>query len=207
MIKPWIFEFFATPPALVERFDPAASQRFLAAYLDLWASAEPLGFEGIFFSEHHFGASYSPSPNLLIAAIAPRTKTMRLGVMGMVAAVSLAVAAGRGDRHARSSHRRAARDRYRRGIPQEMARVGMSVEEARAGNDEAVDIIDKALARAGDLPPRQVLEFRQSAADTAARAAAASAEMGDGGERGVGAQGGTARREDLHRLSSEAKDQ
>src|SRR5262249_56095689 len=56
----------------------------LARYLDLWVRDEALGFEGIFFSEHHFGRSYSPSPNLLIAALAARTRTLRLGVMGIV---------------------------------------------------------------------------------------------------------------------------
>ena len=55
-----------------------------ARYLDLWARDESLGFEGIFFSEHHFGRSYSASPNLLIAALAPRTTKLRLGVMGVV---------------------------------------------------------------------------------------------------------------------------
>jgi hypothetical protein len=60
MIKSWIFEFFATPAELAEGFDPAESQSYFNAYLDLWASAEPADFDGIFFSEHHFGASYSP---------------------------------------------------------------------------------------------------------------------------------------------------
>jgi len=55
-----------------------------ARYLDLWVRDEALGFEGIFFSEHHFGRSYSASPNLLIAALASRTKKLRLGVMGVV---------------------------------------------------------------------------------------------------------------------------
>jgi alkanesulfonate monooxygenase SsuD/methylene tetrahydromethanopterin reductase-like flavin-dependent oxidoreductase (luciferase family) len=50
-----------------------------ARYLDLWVRDETLGFEGIFFSEHHFGRSYSASPNLLIAALAARTKKLRLG--------------------------------------------------------------------------------------------------------------------------------
>ena len=84
MIKSWIFEFFATPPQLIEHFDPALSLRHFDGYLDAWTSAEAAGFEGIFFSEHHFGTSYSPSPNLLIAAVAARTKSLRLGVMGMV---------------------------------------------------------------------------------------------------------------------------
>lgn len=86
MIKPWIFEFFApwhgpTPSA----FDAERCSREYAWYLDLWTNAEALGFEGIFFSEHHFfPGRYSPSPNLLIAATAARTRTLRLGVMGQV---------------------------------------------------------------------------------------------------------------------------
>ena len=85
MIKPWIFEFFGAPAEFHERFDASRSLRYFDAYLDLWASAEPAGFEGIFFSEHHFGAAYSPAPNLLIASVASRTKTLRLGTLGMVA--------------------------------------------------------------------------------------------------------------------------
>jgi alkanesulfonate monooxygenase SsuD/methylene tetrahydromethanopterin reductase-like flavin-dependent oxidoreductase (luciferase family) len=84
MIKSWVFELFVPPAELAQQFDPAVSQRHFNAYLDLWASAEPAGFDGIFFSEHHFGASYSPAPNLLIASVALRTKSIRLGVMGMV---------------------------------------------------------------------------------------------------------------------------
>ena len=51
-------------------------------YLARWAQAEQRGLEGVFFSEHHFRAfNLSPSPNLLIAAVAQRTSTLRLGVM------------------------------------------------------------------------------------------------------------------------------
>ena len=53
-------------------------------HLDLWRRAEALGFEGIFFSEHHFGLTFSPSPNLLIALWRRVTKNLRLGVMGIV---------------------------------------------------------------------------------------------------------------------------
>ena len=74
MIKPWIFELLAAPHAFEERFDPAASQAYFDDYLDLWTSAEDCGSESIFFSEHHFGLSTSPSPNLLIANMALRTK-------------------------------------------------------------------------------------------------------------------------------------
>jgi len=80
MIRPWVFEFF---PEL----DGAAGSevsRYFGKYLDLWKRDEELGFEGIFFSEHHFGGSFSPSPNLLIAATAARTSRIRLGVMALV---------------------------------------------------------------------------------------------------------------------------
>ena len=146
MIKPWIFEFFATPPELIERFDPAASLRHFNAYLDLWTSAEAAGFEGIFFSEHHFGASYSPSPNLLIAALAVRTKKLRLGVMGMVPPYHspwrLVEEIGMLD-HLTGGRLEIGTSA---GIPPEMAQIGLSVEESRARYDEAVEIIDRALA-------------------------------------------------------------
>jgi len=146
MIKSWIFEFFATPPELIECFNPAASLRYFNDYLDLWTSAEAAGLHGIFFSEHHFGAAYSPSPNLLIAAVAQRTKKLRLGVMGMVPPYHspwrLVEEIGMLD------HLTAGRLEIgtSAGIPPEMAQIGLSVEEARARYDEAVEIIDKALA-------------------------------------------------------------
>jgi alkanesulfonate monooxygenase SsuD/methylene tetrahydromethanopterin reductase-like flavin-dependent oxidoreductase (luciferase family) len=145
VIKSWVFEFFPAPHELYERFDPAASQRYFNAYLDLWASAEPAGFDGIFFSEHHFGVAYSPSPNLLIANVALRTKKIRLGVMGMVAPYhspwQLVEEVGMLDHltGGRLEIGTAA------GIPNEMEKVGLGVDEARARNDEALEIIDKAL--------------------------------------------------------------
>jgi len=77
MIRPWIFEFFPT-------YGDEPAEAF-AWHLDVWTRAEDIGFEGIFFSEHHFGPGrLSPSPNLLIAAVSQRTTRLRLGVMGMV---------------------------------------------------------------------------------------------------------------------------
>ena len=66
MIKPWLFEFI--PELGDEAHDPQPRDvaDYVARYLDLWAHDEALGFEGIFFSEHHFGGSFSASPNLMI---------------------------------------------------------------------------------------------------------------------------------------------
>ena len=74
MIKSWVFEFFQAP-AVDDTLDPQRSAAYFNGYLDLWARAESLGFHGIFFSEHHFGPAYSPSPNLLVAHVAARTRT------------------------------------------------------------------------------------------------------------------------------------
>jgi alkanesulfonate monooxygenase SsuD/methylene tetrahydromethanopterin reductase-like flavin-dependent oxidoreductase (luciferase family) len=84
MIKPWLFEFLPELGGPNLEPDPQDVATLFARYLDLWVRDEALGFEGIFFSEHHFGRSYSASPNLLIAAIASRTKRLRLGAMGVV---------------------------------------------------------------------------------------------------------------------------
>lgn len=145
MIKSWVFEFFGAPPELAETFDPKRSAEYFNGYLDLWPRAEDLGFEGIFFSEHHFGAAYSPSPNLLIVHTATRTKKLRLGVMGMTLPYHqpwrVAGEIGMLDHltGGRLEIGTAA------GIPNEMAQIGLGVDEARARNDEALEIIDAAL--------------------------------------------------------------
>jgi hypothetical protein len=64
MIKPWLFEFLPELGNPSAQPEPHAVAAHFARYLDLWVRDEALGFEGIFFSEHHFGRSYSASPNL-----------------------------------------------------------------------------------------------------------------------------------------------
>ena len=145
MIKSWIFEFFPAPRELADHFDPSVSERHWGTYMDLWSHAECVGFDGIFFSEHHFGAGYSPAPHLLVASVALRTSRMRLGVMGVVPPYhspwQLVEEIGMLDHltGGRLEIGTAA------GIPQEMAHVGLGVDEARARYDEAVEIMDKAL--------------------------------------------------------------
>jgi alkanesulfonate monooxygenase SsuD/methylene tetrahydromethanopterin reductase-like flavin-dependent oxidoreductase (luciferase family) len=145
MIKPWIFELFASPAGRDVDVPPRVASEHFGWHLDLWRRAEAFGFEGIFFSEHHFGLGYSPSPNLLIATVAPVTRTLRLGVMGVVLpyyqpwrvveeiAMLDHLTGGRLEIGTAS------------GIPQEMARVGLTVEEGNARAAEAIEILDAAL--------------------------------------------------------------
>ena len=84
MIKSWIFEFLYAPQDPELAIDANAISNAFETGFRNWARAEKLGYEGIFFSEHHFSLSYSPSPNLLIASLAQRSSRLRLGTMGMV---------------------------------------------------------------------------------------------------------------------------
>lgn len=83
MVKSWLFDIFSYPYATTaDGFNPQKCQELFDWHMESWQLAERVGFEGIFFSEHHFTAyNLSPSPNLLIAAIAQLTQRIRLGVM------------------------------------------------------------------------------------------------------------------------------
>src|SRR3974377_84599 len=145
MIKPRLFEFLpelGSPSVEPNAQDVAA---LFGRHLCLWVRDEALGFEGIFFSEHHFGRSYSASPNLLIAALASRTKTLRLGVMGVV--LPYYHPARVVEEIGMLDHLTGGRLEIGTaiGVPQELARFNMSMSEARERNDEIVAIIDAAL--------------------------------------------------------------
>src|SRR5207237_2541628 len=128
--KPWIFEFMHAP-----HLDGAPSPSAALAVFDegfkLWLEAERLGFEGIFFSEHHFGHGYSPSPNLLIAAISRQTTRLRLGTMGVV--VPFYEPWRIVEELAMLDHLTNGRLEvgFAAGVPQELLRIGLSMEEAR----------------------------------------------------------------------------
>jgi hypothetical protein len=110
MIKVWNFEFNTASGRAIPNYEDTdfvqtVYDKAFARLVDL----ERLGFEGVFFSEHHFLDSLSPNPNLLIAALARLTKRMKLGVMGNVLAFQ---AARGGPRHARLYNSGSARDWY-----------------------------------------------------------------------------------------------
>jgi alkanesulfonate monooxygenase SsuD/methylene tetrahydromethanopterin reductase-like flavin-dependent oxidoreductase (luciferase family) len=85
VIKPWVFDFNQVPgTTLPDYHDQDVVQRAFDHNLALTLSLEGRGFEGVFYSEHHFLASMSPSPNLLVATLAARTERLKIGVMGNV---------------------------------------------------------------------------------------------------------------------------
>jgi len=145
MIRPWVFEFFPELKNGAGDGSGAEVSKYFRRYLDLWTRDEELGFEGIFFSEHHFGGSFSASPNLLIAAMAARTTRIRLGVMGVVVPyyTPARILEEIGMLDQLSGGRLEIGTAI--GIPQELARLNMSMDEARAINDEALEVVDAAL--------------------------------------------------------------
>ena len=145
-LKPWLFEFFHELHDETPSTDRNAVRAHFDWYLDLWTKMEARGFEGIFFSEHHFGAAYSPSPNLTIAAMAGRTSTLRLGSLG---AVSTHTTPWRVvEEFAMLDHLTGGRLEMGvvAGIPPEMLAIGLSPADAPARHSEIVDVLVAALA-------------------------------------------------------------
>lgn len=141
VIKPWIFEFMQAPHSS----DGKALHEVFKEGCAFWLEAERLGFEGIFFSEHHFSHSLSPSPNLLIAAISRQTTRLRLGTMGNV--VPFYEPWRVVEELTMLDHLTSGRLEigFAAGVPQELARIGLGMEEARERFNEALEIIDAAL--------------------------------------------------------------
>lgn len=87
MIKAWEFDFNQVPGKAIPNYeDQDLVQKAFDHNMELMESLEARGFEGVFYSEHHFVGSMSPCPNLLVAALAAKTETLKIGVMGNVLA-------------------------------------------------------------------------------------------------------------------------
>jgi len=145
VIKSWLFEFFHQPLDEQRRSDPKAVNDHFHWYLDLWTRADTRNFEGIFFSEHHFGAAYSPSPNLLISHVAARTSRLRLGVLGSVSPYATPWRVV--EEIAMLDHLTNGRLEIGvvSGIPPELAVVGITPDVASARHAEVIDVLDAAL--------------------------------------------------------------
>ena len=64
-------------------FDPAKSHEVYNTYMDLLEYADTLGFDGIGVNEHHQnGYGIMPSPNIIAAGLARRTKDAAIVVLG-----------------------------------------------------------------------------------------------------------------------------
>lgn len=130
-----------------EDYDPQLAKRVFDEILEEAIEAEALGWDGFFFTEHHFDAwSLIPSPSVLLAALAMKTSRIRLGTgvyilpaydpirlaeeIGMLDVISggrIEVGLGRGN------------------FQFELDRFTAPVEESVRRFDEHLDVLSKAL--------------------------------------------------------------
>jgi len=65
-----------------------STEAFYGGAMEQIATAEKLGFDAVWVSEHHFCEDgYTPSPLLMLAAVAARTERLRLGTALMIPAL------------------------------------------------------------------------------------------------------------------------
>jgi alkanesulfonate monooxygenase SsuD/methylene tetrahydromethanopterin reductase-like flavin-dependent oxidoreductase (luciferase family) len=84
-LMPWteLTEPPAQWPVANAAFDPARGKELYDRYLDTMAFAEPCGFEWVGCNEHHFSPyGLMANCNLIGAALAQRTSTIRLAMLG-----------------------------------------------------------------------------------------------------------------------------
>ena len=83
MAQFWLFDVTNYPGDMSPvAYDPELGATVLAGHLDEWERADELGFDGVYLAEHHFTAyNLTPSPNVLLAAIACRAPRLRIGTM------------------------------------------------------------------------------------------------------------------------------
>lgn len=86
MTQVWLFEnVHYTGSQDPSEFDPNLARRIYDEHFVEWERADELGFDGLFLGEHHFTPyAIVPSPNVLLATLAGRTKRLRLGAMAHV---------------------------------------------------------------------------------------------------------------------------
>lgn len=147
MATTWLFDLVHYPydpdPAA---FDPKLAVEVFDEHLVEWTRAEAQGFDGLFLGEHHFTAyNMTPSPNVMLAAIAARTTTLRLGVMANIipfhSPLRLAEEIAMLDH---LTHGRLECGLGRGIDEQEFLRFNMPFEEARPRMEEGIELMTKA---------------------------------------------------------------
>lgn len=127
-------------------FDSRVGAENYAEHIEEAVLCEEFGFDGVIFNEHHCSAyGLMPSPNIIAATVAARTKRMKIGILG--AALPLR---GQPVRVAEEYAMLDCLSRGRfiagivRGIPNEYFAYNVSPAESRERFEEAHDIVVKA---------------------------------------------------------------
>jgi alkanesulfonate monooxygenase SsuD/methylene tetrahydromethanopterin reductase-like flavin-dependent oxidoreductase (luciferase family) len=127
-------------------YDPIRGHEIYTQHLDQMALFEEYGFDAVCMNEHHAKPyGLMPSPNLMAAALIPRTRRIKLAIFGNLPAlhanpVRLAEEIAMLD--VMSGGRIISG--FVRGVPQEFLAFSVPLEEARPRMQEAWDLIVKA---------------------------------------------------------------
>ena len=129
---------------LVEQVEGQSAEKVFADLIDHAVYAEELGFDAIWIAEHHF-TNYGivPSPAVLGAAIAARTKRIRIGIA--VAVLPFHDPIRLAEDYAMLDVLSGGRLEFGVGRgyqPHEFKAFGIPMSEARSRFDEAVEVID-----------------------------------------------------------------
>ncbi len=144
---PWPYlEERLTWPYPNSLFDPVIGQKLYGEYMDELVLADELGYDAICFNEHHFTAyGLMPSPNLMAAALAVKTRRVKLAIFGNAIPLRgqpLRVAEEIAMLDLLSGGRIICG--FVRGLPQEYIAYNINLAESRARFQEAWDFIVKA---------------------------------------------------------------
>ena len=132
-------------PLEKKHFKPAVAAQTYAEHLAAWEEMDRLGYDGIGFNEHHTSPyGLMNSPNLLAAAAAMRTKSLKLLIYGNLLPLHepLRMAEELSMLDCMSNGRLISG--FARGIPREYNVYGVKQSESRARYEEAFEIILKA---------------------------------------------------------------
>jgi len=132
-------------PLSNKHFKPEVAVRTYAEHLEAWEELDRLGYDGVGFNEHHCSPyGLMNSPNLLAAAVAQRTKNLKLLIYGNLLPLHepLRLAEELAMLDCMSNGRLISG--FARGIPREYQVHNVPLAQSRARFEEAFDIITRA---------------------------------------------------------------
>jgi alkanesulfonate monooxygenase SsuD/methylene tetrahydromethanopterin reductase-like flavin-dependent oxidoreductase (luciferase family) len=134
-------------PLPKQHFKPEVAVRTYAEHLAAWEEMDRLGYDGVGFNEHHCSPyGLMNSPNLIAAAAAQRTKTLKLLIYGNLLPLHepLRLAEELAMLDCLSNGRLISG--FARGIPREYQVHNVKLADSRARFEEAYEIVTRAWA-------------------------------------------------------------
>ena len=125
-----------------KHFDREIAARTYEEHLEAWVELDRLGFDGVGLNEHHTTPhGLMNSPNMMLAAAAQRTKTLKFIVLGNLVTLHNPLRIAEELAMADCLSRGRVLSGFVRGLPREHNVFSVPMAESRARFEEAIDII------------------------------------------------------------------